>query len=150
MQNILTSWKEIGQYLGKGVRTVQRWESEYGLPVRRASSGSHRAVLAVPQEIDAWVQQQTKDRRSELECLRSEAQALREENAILRHQMAGTVAETQQSAQPREKRNADSAIAVDLLRQSSRRSHVSSRTQLAPERNSHEPGSQGPSLSVGS
>jgi hypothetical protein len=34
MSSTLTSWKEIGQYLGKGVRTVQRWEQQMGLPVR--------------------------------------------------------------------------------------------------------------------
>lgn len=28
----LTSWKEIAQYLLKGVRTVQRWEHEVELP----------------------------------------------------------------------------------------------------------------------
>ena len=52
--SVLTSWKEIAQYFGKGVRTVQRWEHELGFPVRRTKSG----VLAVPGEIDAWVQSQ--------------------------------------------------------------------------------------------
>lgn len=125
MQNILTSWKEIAQYLGKGVRTVQRWESEYGLPVRRATSSSHHAVLAIPQEIDAWIQQQTKDRRSELDRLRSEVHALREENAILRYHLAAAIADAQQSA-PGEKNESDSAIDLDLLWQSARRIHASS------------------------
>jgi hypothetical protein len=31
----LDSWKEIASYLGRGVRTVQRWECEEGLPVHR-------------------------------------------------------------------------------------------------------------------
>jgi hypothetical protein len=31
----LTNWKEIAQYLDKGIRTVQRWEQQMGLPVRR-------------------------------------------------------------------------------------------------------------------
>jgi hypothetical protein len=139
MQNILTSWKEIAQYLGKGVRTVQRWESEYGLPVRRASNSSHHAVLAIPEEIDAWVRQQTKDRGPELDRLRSEVQGLREENAILRYHLAAAAAEAQQSTQPREKRVADSAVDLDLLWPSSRRLQLSAeKAQPAPERSSPE------------
>jgi len=34
-REILSSWKEISSYLGIGVRTAQRWESELGLPVHR-------------------------------------------------------------------------------------------------------------------
>jgi hypothetical protein len=52
---LLTSWKEIAHYMGKGVRTVQRWEQEFGLPVRRARSESKKAVLARTQDLDAWV-----------------------------------------------------------------------------------------------
>lgn len=54
MASALTSWKEIAQHLGKGVRTVQRWESE-GLPVRRPKAGQKGRVLAFPEEIDRWV-----------------------------------------------------------------------------------------------
>ena len=32
---VLSSWKDIAKYMGKGVRTVQRWERHLGLPVRR-------------------------------------------------------------------------------------------------------------------
>ena len=32
---VLSSWKDIARYMGKGVRTVQRWERHLGLPVRR-------------------------------------------------------------------------------------------------------------------
>ena len=52
---VLTSWKEIATYLGKGVRTVQRWEQELGLPVRRPVGVSKHVVLAVPSELDAWM-----------------------------------------------------------------------------------------------
>lgn len=137
MANVLTSWKEIAQYLGKGVRTVQRWEAEYGLPVRRATSSSHHAVLAVPEEIDAWVQQQTKDRRSELDRLRGEVDTLREENAILRFHLAAAVAGAQQGAPGQ--RESDSAINFDLLWQASRRSYVSSETAtLGTELSAHD------------
>ena len=77
MNRVLTSWKEIAQYLGKGVRTVQRWEREYGLPVRRLKSESHRAVLAIPEEIDGWVHSQTATESCELERLRNEVERLR-------------------------------------------------------------------------
>lgn len=52
---ILNSWKEIAQYLGRGVRTVQRWEVELQLPVRRPRGKSRSAVMALASEIDDWV-----------------------------------------------------------------------------------------------
>jgi hypothetical protein len=41
--------------MGKGVRTVQRWEQDFGLPVRRPSGSSKKAILARPGDLDAWV-----------------------------------------------------------------------------------------------
>jgi hypothetical protein len=58
MTSVLTSWKEIAQYVSKGVRTVQRWERELGFPVRRTKRGTKSIVLAIPGEIDVWVQSQ--------------------------------------------------------------------------------------------
>src|SRR4051812_27167360 len=52
---LLNSWKEIAQYLGRGVRTVQRWESELALPVRRPHGRDRSAVIALSTEIDAWL-----------------------------------------------------------------------------------------------
>ncbi len=52
---VLTSWKDIAKYLGKGVRTAQRWEAELGLPVRRPKQEGKSVILAIPEEIDAWV-----------------------------------------------------------------------------------------------
>lgn len=52
---VLNSWKEIAQYLGRGVRTVQRWEAELGLPVRRPRGKSRSAVIAVTAELDRWM-----------------------------------------------------------------------------------------------
>jgi hypothetical protein len=54
MSVALSSWKEIAAYLGKGVRTVQRWELQFGLPVRRPNAKSH-VIFAVPSELDAWI-----------------------------------------------------------------------------------------------
>lgn len=59
--SILSSWKEIAQYLGKGVRTVQRWEDELGLPIHRPVPGSRRIVITTKEELAGWlVQQQTR------------------------------------------------------------------------------------------
>jgi len=55
--NILNSWKEIANYLGRGVRTVQRWERDLGLPVHRPKGKDRSAVLAFPEELNAWLQQ---------------------------------------------------------------------------------------------
>lgn len=51
----LNSWKEIATYLGKGVRTVQRWEAQMGLPVRRLGREGGEIVYALRSEIDAWI-----------------------------------------------------------------------------------------------
>lgn len=51
----LNSWKEIATYLGKGVRTVQRWETQMGLPVRRLGREGGEIVYALKSEIDAWI-----------------------------------------------------------------------------------------------
>ena len=50
----LESWKEIAAYLGKTVRTTQRWEAE-GLPVRREVHGSRGYIFAYTSELDAWL-----------------------------------------------------------------------------------------------
>ena len=51
---VLSSWKEIAAYLGRGVRTVQRYERDLALPVHRPR-GNRRAVLALADEIDVWL-----------------------------------------------------------------------------------------------
>ena len=50
----LDGWKEIAAYLGRGVRTVQRWEKALGLPVRRLGTGKGEVVYALSRELDAW------------------------------------------------------------------------------------------------
>jgi hypothetical protein len=54
----LSGWKEIAAYLGKGVRTVQRYERHMGLPVRRPAGKAQGSVLATRAELDAWVSAQ--------------------------------------------------------------------------------------------
>src|SRR5436190_7318194 len=50
----LDSWKEIAGYLGRGVRTVQRWEREEGLPVHRLAHEKRGTVYAIREELAAW------------------------------------------------------------------------------------------------
>src|SRR6266536_4888682 len=50
----LDSWKEIAAYLGRGVRTVQRWESDEGLPVHRLAHDKGGNVYARREELAAW------------------------------------------------------------------------------------------------
>jgi Tol biopolymer transport system component len=50
----LESWKEIGAYLQRDVRTARRWELDEGLPVHRHSHKSRSSVYAYPSELDAW------------------------------------------------------------------------------------------------
>jgi hypothetical protein len=83
--SVLTSWKEIARYVGKGVRTVQRWKRKMGFPVRRTNPGGKGSVLAVPKEIDSWVKrQQFTDGRLDLATLRWCLHELRIENRELR------------------------------------------------------------------
>lgn len=53
---VLTSWKEVAAYLGKGVRTVQRWEKQDGLPIRRIAGTSK--IVVRRDELDQWLHAQ--------------------------------------------------------------------------------------------
>src|SRR3979490_2496647 len=50
----LDSWKEIAAYLGRGIRTVQRWEREEGLPVHRLAHEKRASIWARREELAAW------------------------------------------------------------------------------------------------
>lgn len=52
---VLNSWKEIAAYLGRGVRTVQRWERDLALPVRRPRGKERSAVIALKADLDRWL-----------------------------------------------------------------------------------------------
>ena len=51
----LHSWKAIASFLGCGVRTVQRWELERGLPIHRTPGGKSGSVYALKQELVEWL-----------------------------------------------------------------------------------------------
>jgi uncharacterized membrane protein len=52
---VLNSWKEIAAYLGRGVRTVQRYEHDLRLPVRRPRGTPRSAVIALTTDLDEWL-----------------------------------------------------------------------------------------------
>ncbi len=55
MADRLDSWKEIAAYLGRDVRTVQRWARDRSLPVHRLPGGTRPRVFALRSEIDSWL-----------------------------------------------------------------------------------------------
>jgi Tol biopolymer transport system component len=54
LEGRLDSWKEIAAYLGRGIRTVQRWEREEGLPVHRLAHEKRGSIYARREELAAW------------------------------------------------------------------------------------------------
>ena len=89
MANTLTSWKEVAAHLGKGVRTVQRWEQLMGLPVRRPDRRTKGMILAYTDELDEWTRSQFRStHKSEVELLRDQIAELRLENERLLTQVA--------------------------------------------------------------
>src|SRR5260370_42350694 len=53
--NVLHSWTEIASHVGRGVRTVQRWERELDFPVHRTPGQSRSHVSASIDEVDHWL-----------------------------------------------------------------------------------------------
>jgi hypothetical protein len=51
---ILSGWKQIADHMQQGVRTVQRWELMFGLPVHRPKAGARGAVIAFAEELEGW------------------------------------------------------------------------------------------------
>lgn len=91
---VLSGWKEIAAYLGRGVRTVQRWE-KLGLPVRRPNAHLRSAVLTSTEEIDTWVRGcgdgrlTAKVPHEDYEALRQTVERLQRETAELRREVEG-------------------------------------------------------------
>ena len=53
----LDSWKEIAAYVNRDVRTVQRWEKNEELPVRRHKHDKLSTVYAFCDELDRWLEE---------------------------------------------------------------------------------------------
>ena len=89
LAGILSGWKDIARYLGHGVRTVQRYERDLGLPVRRPSGHRAGAVVALRSELDFWVQSSPLGREP-----RDGSQRIRQ--SYLRSELAGRLQERAQ------------------------------------------------------
>jgi hypothetical protein len=97
---VLSSWKDIARYLGKGVRTVQRWERHLGLPVRRPTGASQKsAVLLHRGEVDAWLATRFSARTIEKSKVQQVGEPLIAERARLKEgiQTARQLRETHQT-----------------------------------------------------
>src|SRR5580700_6989228 len=55
-KDILNGWKEIGGYVCRDIRTVERWEKQRGLPVRRVPGAGRATVYALIPELDEWLE----------------------------------------------------------------------------------------------
>lgn len=69
MDRVLSSWKEIATYLGKGVRTVQRWEKTLGLPVHRPGGADSNVVVALSTELSQWMSQSVRPKQSRINTI---------------------------------------------------------------------------------
>jgi hypothetical protein len=62
----LNGWKDIASFLGKGVRTAQRWEKEFGLPVHRLGREGGEIVFAFKEEVTRWLAETAPARQGDL------------------------------------------------------------------------------------
>ena len=82
----LEGWKAIANYFRRTVRTVQRWEREQGLPVRRHLHASLASAYALPLELEAWRATRTpKDEGFDPSCTAAETGDERLLTAMSRH-----------------------------------------------------------------
>ena len=53
---VLRSWKEIANYVGASVKTIQRWEQRHQFPVRRLRRSKGAVVFAMRLAVDSWIE----------------------------------------------------------------------------------------------
>lgn len=59
MNEILRSWKEVARYASVSVRTLQRWEKDLRLPIRRIRTKKGSLVFAFRSDLDNWFRGRT-------------------------------------------------------------------------------------------
>lgn len=59
----LIGWKSIAAYLGRDIRTVQRWEAAEGLPIHRLEHQRQGSAYAFRSELDEWQNSRSIDPR---------------------------------------------------------------------------------------
>src|SRR5512142_1453329 len=84
---LLNGWKEIACYLGRGVRTVQRWEKQSGCPVHRPNGSPRGTVFAFAEELDGWAASAPMGAGSLITELKAKIAQLEAENSSLRQQL---------------------------------------------------------------
>jgi hypothetical protein len=63
----VAEWKEVARYLGKSIRTLQRWERDLIPSTRRTYGKSRSGSFAVSAELDSWAQAHVRAEQAELE-----------------------------------------------------------------------------------
>ena len=84
-RQLLSGWKEIANYLHRGVRTVQRWEL-IGLPVHRVKSKRLGPVIAFAEDLDVWARSLHVPLLDRIQVLRATISSLEAEIRSLKHQ----------------------------------------------------------------
>ncbi len=131
---VLSSWKDIARYMGKGVRTVQRWERELGLPVKRPNGVVQKsAVVLHRSDLDAWLETRFSARNSGKTSLAAGEDSTRATRAALRESIK----------RARELRSANlmltHQIAQSLRRLAAQCDSLSSQNYRFPEPSMHLP-----------
>jgi hypothetical protein len=106
-RKVLHSWKDISNYTGRGIRTLQRYEVDSGFPVHRPAGKSRSAVLAFSDELDAWLNKPQQPRQNETPALRVGI-----ERARRYHEIAAKAKHTEGMARAAFERCMDQAIRV--------------------------------------
>lgn len=120
---ILSGWKDIAHYLGKGVRTVQRYERDMQLPARRPSGTRRGSVLATRADLDNWVATcPTQHRRAPKSLASREQIAALKKQIRERHQLFAQMSELR----------ANLRLALILLSENVQRVSVPQDRQQAP------------------
>lgn len=117
---ILNSWKEIADFLQRGVRTVQRWERDLRMPVHRIGSGKRSPVYATIPELKFWMSTAEVDRVQKAQISEPRTKSTRpiqESRRLLA--AAHTLAQSLANATARQQRQAE-ILSAQILRLRSR------------------------------
>lgn len=87
-RQILNGWKEISNYIERGVRTAQRWEALLGMPVHRPALKDRSAVVAFSDELDRWLARTAPDSEEPLRGEGSDLSRIEEKLRALAAQAA--------------------------------------------------------------
>jgi len=105
----LDSWKAIAEYLGRDVRSVQRWERDLGLPIHRVSGEKGGVVFAFTGELERWLLSRPRNGNSSSH----ENSASRSSTAEVESDLPRPLVSTEHSSSP--KRRVSSARYVTVI-----------------------------------